>query len=75
MTQDAPGSFERHIANEYMKTLKDLPARPQFAAGDHALDKTDAIFSHLVGQGIYNLALMGLRLREERAAATATQPT
>jgi hypothetical protein len=69
MAQDTSGSFERHIANEYLKTLKEQPARPQFMAGDHGLDKTDAIFSHLVGQGIYNLALMGLRLREERATA------
>jgi hypothetical protein len=67
MQNSSSMSFDQQIAHEYLKTLRELPL-PAHHHGD-GLDKSDLVFSMLVGQGIYNLAIMGMRLREERQQA------
>jgi hypothetical protein len=55
------GSFERQVALEYMKAFKDSPVHRT----SHSLDKSDVMLANLVTQGMYNLAILGMRIKEE----------
>lgn len=63
------GSFEHHLGSEYAKLLADRPAAG--LAGSQPVDRSELMMAQLITQGMYNLAIMGIKIREAAQAARA----